>query len=468
MTRLSPTEALARLWQQAGGRSELLQLVTLIGEEPVLPSSFAVGTLAQVTIAAAALAAADVHRTATGRVQSVSVDMQHAAVEFRSERYLRTELGSGLAWDKIAGVYRTGDGHWVRLHTNFPHHRKGILDLLGASYERDAVQRALLSWEGEAFENEVAHRGLVATTMRSLEEWEAHPQGQAVAGLPLLEIIQIADAPPRPLPNGGRPLGGLRVLDLTRVIAGPVCARTLAAHGADVLHIASPHLPSIPGLVMDTGRGKLSAFLDLNQNADCTSLENLVRDADVFVQGYRPGSLAARGFSPSRCAELSAGIIYVTLSAYGSAGPWADRRGFDSLVQTATGFNDAEAIAAHLTVPKELPAQALDHGAGYLMAFATIMALLRRAREGGSWHIRISLEQTGHWLKQLGRVASGHAAPDPKFEDVTQFLETGSSGFGRMTSVRHAAQMSYTPAIWSRPSVPLGTHPPVWPPRDTA
>jgi crotonobetainyl-CoA:carnitine CoA-transferase CaiB-like acyl-CoA transferase len=456
------------LWQQAAGRTEALGDITLIGEEPALPSSFAVGTLAQTTIAAAALAAAEVHRAATGRAQSVTVDMQHAAVEFRSERYLRTEHGFGLAWDKIAGLYRTGDGRWVRLHTNFPHHRNGVLHLLGAAYERDAVQRALLSWEGEAFENEVARRGLVATMMRSLDEWAAHPQGQAVAGLPLIEMILIADAPPRPLPAGGRPLGGLRVLDLTRVIAGPVCARALAAHGADVLHIASPHLPSIPGLVMDTGRGKLSAFLDLTQDGDCTSLDNLVRDADVFVQSYRPGSLAARGFSPSRCAELAPGIIYVTLSAYGSAGPWADRRGFDSLVQTATGLNHAEAIAAHVTVPKELPAQALDHGAGYLMAFATMMALLRRAREGGSWHIRVSLAQTGEFLKQLGRVDSGHAARDPGFEEVTQLLETSSSGFGRVTSVRHAAQMSRTPAMWSRPSEPLGTHSPVWPPRDAA
>src|SRR5262249_25345635 len=207
--------------------------------------------------------------------------------------------------------------------------------------------------------------------------------------------------PPPPPP----PARGVRVLDLTRVIAGPVCGRALAAHGAEVMRITAPHLPGLPELDIDTGRGKLSAALDLRAAEDRERLTGLLRQAHVFVQGYRPGGLAALGFAPEACAELRPGIVVVTLSAYGHQGPWALRRGFDSLVQNANGLNVAEAEAAGVPAPRELPAQALDHASGYLMAFGAMMALARKAREGGSWHVRVSLAQTGHWLAGLGRVS---------------------------------------------------------------
>ena len=277
--------------------------------------------------------------------------------------------------------------------------------------------------------------------MRSPAEWAAHPQGQAVAQLPLIEISRIGEAPARPLPPAGeRPLSGIRVLDLTRVIAGPVCGRTLAAHGADVMRITAPHLPGLPELDIDTGRGKLSAVLDLRADEERERLAALLREAHVFVQGYRPGGLAKLGFSPEACAEMRPGIVAVTLSAYGHAGPWAARRGFDSLVQTASGINHAEAEAAGaLPRPKELPAQALDHATGYLMAFGAMMALARKAREGGSWHVRVSLAQTGHWLAGLGRLENGFACPDPKSADIADLLDEIDTPFGRLTFVRHAA-----------------------------
>ena len=412
----SPKQVLHDLWTLAGGAPDALSRVTLTGADPALPSSFRVGTAAQVTIAAAALAAAELHRQRSGRAQTVAVDMRHAAVEFRSERYMRI-AGKPPAspWDKIAGVYTTGDGRFVRLHTNFPHHRDGLLKLLACSYDREAVQAALSKREGETFETAAAEAGLVATMMRSRAEWAAHPQGQAVAQLPVLEISKIGEAPARALPRAGeRPLAGIRVADLTRVIAGPVCGRTLAAHGADVMRITAPHLPGLAELDADTGRGKLSAALDLRAAEERERLAALLREAHIFVQGYRPGGLAKLGFSPEACAEMRPGIVAVTLSAYGHAGPWAARRGFDSLVQTASGLNHAEAEAAGtLPRPKELPAQALDHASGYLMAFGAMMALARKAREGGSWHVRVSLAQTGHWFAGLGRLENGFAAPIP-------------------------------------------------------
>jgi crotonobetainyl-CoA:carnitine CoA-transferase CaiB-like acyl-CoA transferase len=462
----SAAQVLADLWTAVGGEVTALASVKLTGSDPVLPSSFRVGAAAQASIAAAALAAAEIWRRRTGRAQTVAVDMRHAAAEFRSERYLRLagKRPPGSPWDRIAGLYRTGDERWVRLHTNFPHHRDGILKLLGCAYERDAVQAALMSWQGETLETAAAESGLATAMVRSPAEWAAHPQGQAVARLPLVEIARIGEAPARALPRDAeRPLSGVRVLDLTRVIAGPVCGRTLAAHGADVMRITAPHLPDLPLLDIDMGRGKLSASLDLRAAEERERLAALIREAHVFVQGYRPGGLAGLGFSPEACAETRPGIVAVTLSAYGRAGPWAPRHGFDSLVQTASGINHAEAQAASVDRPKELPCQALDHATGYLMAFGAMMALLRKAREGGSWHVRVSLAQTGHWLTGLGRVPDGFACPDPKAEDVADLLEAMETPFGALTFVRHAALLSETPAHWARPPVKLGTHAPVWP-----
>ena len=463
MTASTAKHVLADIWRAAGHAEAALETVDLTGSEPVLPSSFRVGTAAQTTIAAAALAASELWRLRTGRSQRVSVDMRSAAIEFRSERYLRVDGKPPSEYhDPIAGLYRCGDGRWLRLHTNLPHHRDGVLALLGCPHERTAVQRALDGWQAEKFETAAAEAGLVVTACRSFAEWDAHPQGRAIARLPLFSIDQIGDAPAEPLPAAERPLAGVKVLDLTRIIAGPVCGRTLAAHGADVLLITASHLPSMQPLVIDTGRGKLSASIDLRQASGREVLPALLRDADVFVQGYRPGAIAAFGFGPDDVARVRPGIVYVSLCAYGHEGPWASRRGFDSLVQTASGFNAAEAEVFGASEPRPLPAQVLDHATGYLMAFAAISALARRAQRGGSWHVRVSLAQTGLWLRQLGRL-DGLACPDPGFDDVRDRLEETVSGFGRLTAVRHAAVMTQTPPHWARPTVPLGTHAPAWP-----
>ena len=462
----SPAAALSALWRHAGQPEEALASGALTDSEPVFPSTFAVGVAAQVTIAAAALAAGELWRLRTGRRQKVSVAMRDAAIEFRSERYLRVDhRPPEELWDKIAGLYRCGDGRWVRLHTNFPHHRDGVLKLLGCAYERPAVQRALEAWRAETFEAAAAEAGLVATATRSLAEWDGHEQGRAVAAGPVLSIERLGDAPPQPLPAGPRPLSGVRVLDLTRVIAGPVCARTLAVHGADVLAVTAAHLPQMAPLVIDCGRGKLSTFIDLRAANGHDALQRLLRDADVFVQGYRPGAMASLGFGPVEAARLRPGLVYVSLSAYGPDGPWAQRRGFDSLVQNANGMNQAEAEAAGAPQPKPLPCQALDHASGYLMAFGALTALARRATTGGSWHVRVSLARTGQWIRGLGRVPDGLRGPDPSFEEVRDRLEDVDSGFGRLTAVRHAAVMAETPATWARPAVRLGTHAPSWPAR---
>ena len=460
----TPREILADLWTLAGGDPAALNAVTLTGEEPQLPSSFRVAAAAQASIAAAGLAAAQLWKLRSGQSQHVAVDMQHAVVECRSERYLRVDgKPSDMAWDAIAGIYKTRDQRFVRLHTNFRHHRDAVCKVLNCKPEREDVQAALMQWDGEAFETAAYAAGCVVALMRSHEEWSALPHARALAELPLISIEKIGEAAPKPWPAGDRPLAGMRVLDLSRVIAGPVAGRTLAAHGADVLLISGPDLPAIPWLTIDTGRGKLTSFVELKSEQGRDRLRDLLASADIFSQGYRPHAIAALGFSPQDAARISPGIVYVSLSAYGHSGPWAERRGFDSLVQTATGFNHAEGQAAGIDGPKELPAQMLDHASGYLMAFGAMMARARQSREGGSWHVRVSLAQTGRWLWNLGRVADGLKTEDLKGEAVQPFIEETASGFGPLRAVRHSAVLSATPAFWARPAMPLGSHPPQWP-----
>jgi CoA-transferase family III len=463
----SSVDVVAELWRLAGGDEAALDYLHFSGDDPVLPSSFRIGTAAQASIAAVGLAAAELHHRTGAQRQRVSVDIRHVAAEFRSEQLLTIDGDApALIGDPLFGAYRTGDGRFVRLHMNFPHHRDNVLKLLGCAPTRAAIEAALANWDGIAFETEAYKHGCVVAAMRSPDEWAAHPQAAELAEVPVVQIEKIGDAPPRQLSASARPLGGLRVLDLTRIIAGPVAGRALAAHGADVMRISAPHLPFVDWLVKDTGRGKLSAFADLSTSDGNAALRQLVGDADIFLQAYRPGSLAGRGLGPADVAALRPGIVYGSLSAHGDLGPWAARRGFDSLVQTATGFNVAEAQAARVEGPKELPCQALDHASGYLLAFGIIMARVRQANEGGSWLVRVSLAATGRWLWNLGRVEDGFSRPLLSRDDVTDLLEESRSPFGLMRAVRHAAQLSATPAGWSRPAVPLGTHPPVWPSRD--
>lgn len=462
-------DILKDIWTSAGGDQAALPRVRLTGEEPQIPSSFRVAVAGQTTIAAAGLAAAEIWRLRSGQAQDVSVDMRHAVAECRSERYLRVDdKPPPPAWDAIAGVYKTGANRFVRCHTNFPHHRDAVCKVLGCEAEREQVQAALMQWRGEDFETAAYAAGGVVALMRSYDEWSALPQARALAELPLISIEKIGEALPKPWPQGSsnndRPLAGLRVLDLSRVIAGPVAGRTLAAHGADVLLVSGPELPAIPWLTIDTGRGKLTTFLELKSEAGRAQMRELLKDADIVSQGYRPRALAALAFAPEDVANINPGIVYVTLSAYGHAGPWAERRGFDSLVQTTTGFNHAEGQAAGIDGPKELPAQMLDHATGYLMAFGAMMAKARQAREGGSWHVRVSLAQTGRWLWNLGRLDGGLNTPDITDEAVhAAFIESVPSGFGTLKAVRHSALLSTTPARWRRPAMPLGSHPPQWP-----
>ncbi len=456
------TTALETLWASGRLPPEALAHVQLHGHDPVLPSSFAVGTAAQTSVAAAALAACELGHVRGQPRQTVSVDMAHAALECTG--WFTVNGSQPQLWEKFSGLYPCADG-WVRIHANFAHHRDGALALLGLhadTAEKDDVTQALKSWSAVAFETAAAESGLVVAALRSFTQWDAHPQGQAIATQPLFTLERIGDAAPMRLPAiraSDRPLTGVRILDLTRIIAGPVGGRTLAAYGADVMLVNSPHLPNIDA-IMESSRGKLSVQLDLHDAAQKRMLDALVAGSHVFVQGYRPGGLVERGFSPARLATLRPGIVAVSLSAYGTQGPWAQRRGFDSLVQAATGFNLAEAQAAGSATPQALPVQILDFATGFLTAYAASAALVRQQREGGSWHVQVSLGQTAHWLRALGRLENGFAVPEP---DRGRFVENSASGYGELSAMAHSAKLMRTPALFFRASMPPGSHAPEWP-----
>ncbi len=461
---IEPDKALAELWLSAGGAPETLDTISLAGADPALPSSFAIGTAAQISIAAAALSAADLFHMRNGVQPAVTVDMQEAALEFCAEHHMRIDGAPPPdPWDPIAGAYQCGDGGHVRIHTNFAHHRAGIVELLGGADDRPAVAKVLSRWSAADFEEEASSRGLVAARMRSFEEWDEHPQGMAERPTPLIAFDRLQASRPEPLRPGRLALSDIRVLDLTRIIAGPVGSRLLAAHGADVLRVSSSHLPEIPTLLLETGRGKRSTFLDFNRREDLAAMEQLVREADVIVGAYRPGSLEALGLSPERLARLRPGLVMVWLSAYGRQGPWAQRRGFDSIVQTATGFNHAEADAADDSDPRALPCQAIDHASGHLVACAAMLALRRRALEGGSWNIHLSLSRTGLWLRHLGRYdSSGFAAKNPPENWIAPRLAHADSPFGRLTFVPHAAHFSQGQPQWNLPPPVAGSAAPGW------
>ena len=463
--------AIRKLWKFSDLEDSYLDKISLTGSEPILPSVYKTGVASQSSITVAAMAAAKIWESRTGEAQNVSVDMKHAAIAFRSERYLDYEsskYGSGSHSgmrnhpDSIHGFYVCGDGGWLQIHANYPAHRSGVLEALDSEASAAGVQKVLMNMKALDAEEYLSRKGLPVGMMRTLNEWDHHPQGISVSNLPILEIEKIGDSKKLNFTNDpARPLEGVKVLELTKVLAGPLMGRTLAEHGAEILWLNDPHLDVIDGLVIDMSRGKRPAHLDLNNEKDRKHFINLTRTTDIFIQGYRPGSLGVKGFSPERMAEIRPGIICVELSAFSHLGPWSNKRGFDSIIQTVSGIGREGGKAAGEEGMIHMPCQALDHATGYLGAFGAMIALLRQRSEGGSWLVRVSLAQTSQWLKSLGRLDQVDSKDIPDTE-VNDYLQKTVSPYGRVSFTKPAAQMSKTPAYWSLPPSPFGTFEPSW------
>lgn len=434
------------------------------GSDPILASRFPIGEASAVALALGGAAAARLFELRGGEPQRIEIDVRAAAATLIGFLLQRGAPGTSLerAFHPVTGFHPTRDGRWIHLHGGFEHLAAGTLALLGCPGEREAIAAATRRWDAFALEDTLAAHGLCGAVVRTTEEWAAHPHGRALAGRPVVEIERIGDAPPEGLPPGARPLAALRVLDLTRVLAGPTCARTLAEHGADVLRVGAERLPSIEPFVVDTGRGKRNAFLDLDRPADLARLRELAREGDVFCHGYRPGALDARGLGPGALARLRPGVVYVSIDCYGHGGPWSRRRGWEQLAQSAVGIAASEGAGGE---PRLAPAAATDYTTGALAAFGAMAALERRVCEGGSWHVRASLCQTGMWLTRLGAGLDPEAAAG--LGDVADLQTRSETVWGTLTHLAPALKMERTPPHSALPPSPLGHHPPEWLPRST-
>lgn len=466
------------------------QLLEIAGREPADFARIESGAPAMATrfyaeeAAAAALAAggtmaADIWALRGGGSQEVRVSTREAAtglVGFLHQTFAEPDRAPPLTQDDARGgrgtpamgFFATKDGRYVYLHPSFPPSAAKLHALVGSPADKEAVAANVAGWNAMDLENAIAELGICGAMARTPEEWDTSEQGRVLASRPVVEVTKIADGPPVPFPpRATAPLSGVRVLDLTRVLAGPACGRTLAQYGADVLYIASPSLPSTPGFVTDTNHGKLSAFLDLTRPDDLEQLRKLAATADVFSQGYRSGGLERLGLGPADLAQLNPGLVYISINAYGHEGPWRIRPGWEQLGQTVTGMAwlHGQHMAQGAKGPILQPGAVTDYTTGFLAALGGLIALRRRALYGGSCLVRVSLSQTAMWLRSLG------IAPPQRLdavEPVTAQEADGwridtASGWGALRHLRPAVQMSETPTAWRRPVVQLGTHPAVWP-----
>lgn len=463
-------DAIHGLFQLLGWADHRADQIHLVDDDDaILPTPFRITETAVAALSAVGLAISDIWKLRTGRQQTISLSAHQATASLRSGRYMLLDgkpVPTGR--DTITGIYPAKNDRWSYIHCNFPNHRDAALDVLGVPYEFESVKNAIKNWDALELEEALIAANGAGGMIRTLDEWSLHPQGKALDTLPLMEIIKIGDSEPEPLPKADRPLSEVRVLDLTRVLAGPTCARTLAEHGADVLKITASHLPHIGLQDYDTGHGKLSTFLDLRRKDDLDTLHKLVQNSDIFSQGYRPGTLDSRGLSPEELAELRPGIIYVSLSAFGHTGPWSSRRGFDTVVQTVNGIADRQGqmYPGEVAGPQFYPVSAIDYLSGYLMALGALVALERRAKEGGSWLIRISLAQTGRWLLNHGQLPNTELRRTTKefrSEDIASWSQVTNTVIGQLQHLKPVLSLSETPPRWDRPPVPLGHHKPVWP-----
>ncbi|MGW7358759.1 CoA transferase [Streptomyces sp. NPDC054802] len=454
----SPASGTAQAWAALGGDPALLDRVTFRGGGS-LPARLPVMELARATAAVCSLAAAELAaRRGDGVVPAVRVDDGAVTTAFRSDRLVRVDGVAPATFAPLSRFWRTADG-WVRTHANYPHHRARLLGALSLPPDAgvEAAAEAIGARRALDVEESVYAAGGLAVAVRDPDAWTRHPQGAAAAGHPLLRVERLDDGPPRTADGpASPPCAGLRVLDLTRVLAGPVATRTLALLGADVLRVDAPHLPESQDAHNDTGAGKRSTLLDLASAADRDTFEELLALADVVVTGYRPGALDRFGLSPEALAERRPGPVVARLSAWGRYGPWAGRRGFDSLVQAASGIAVTEGEDGN---PGALPTQALDHGTGYLLAAGILRALTEQHDAGGTRVVEAALTQTAAWL--TGSLPKQPAAQSPAY-DAERWLTERDSPMGRLRHALPAVAYEGGPADWARPAGLWGTDAPQW------
>lgn len=409
---------LADAWAALGGAPGDVAALELERHGPVLAAPLAVEELLVAAVGTTLLAAAELAEVRTGRRPAVALDVDAIAVAAASERHLRLDGERvGQLFDPVSAFWPARDG-WVRLHGNYPWHRRAVLAALGVDTP-DAIRSAVAARTAGEVEDAVVAAGGCAAAVRTPEAWATHPAGVAARDHGLVARDPGPATPVRPRSRAADarlPAAGLRVLDLTRVIAGPVGTRMLAALGADVTRVGDPARPELDLLALEGGLGKRWLELELRTAAGAARLEDELVLADVVVAGHRPGALDRFGLSAAALAERHPQLVVISLSAWGTAGPWGGRRGFDSLVQAASGIAAAVADGPpeRTRPPGALPVQALDHATGYLVAAAALRALTDRGRTGRAGRASLALAATAHTLLNAGwRPAAEAREPDP-------------------------------------------------------
>lgn len=475
LSNLTTREIVEYLWTTLSLPRDALKHLQLEGGDAIsAPSSFKIGHLAQSSIALSGLLAATINAVRSRKaIPRTIVDRQHAVTEFHSEQlYLLNGNRPPEIYAPIGGLHKTTDGY-IRVHDNFEVHRNAAFQLVECAPDAppNEFAKRIATRNSLELENAAARNGGVVYAMRNYTDWNLTPQAQAVPDFPI-QITKVASSEPRlaSLQNTDLSscLAGIRVLEMSRIIAAPVAGKTLAVHGADVLWVTSPNLPSLPALDMDVGRGKRTIHLDINQQNDRAKLLELLQDADVFLQSYRPGSLASKGLDMDSLLKQrnDKPLICANLSAWGTEGPWAKRRGFDSIVQTVSGMNISEAEHFGQVKPRPMPCQALDHGAGYLLASGIMTALYRQLTDGGSYRVDVSLAGVAKLLKCFGQYDGDSGFQCPKCAKISDlpvdFMESRDSAFGKLFSINHAVRIDGAQVHWKEMPKPLGSDEAVW------
>jgi hypothetical protein len=448
--------------------------VEITGADPVFSTPFRLGETCASVLAGVGVAVSDIWALKTGRPQNVGIDARHAAAALRSTLYMQRPGADGTftpvvndnheAMLKITQPWPTKDGRWFLPHFGLPNLKQRVLGVLGCEPNPTSVAQAVAQWDALDLEAAIDEARACGAMVRGNAEWLAHPHGQTLEAKPIVEIIKIGDSDPEPFPTGetpqsDRPLGGIRVLDLTRILAGPIAARTLAENGADVLMVAAEHLPQIDEHVMDTSHGKRSCYLNLKTAEDVAQLKDLARGADVFSQGYRPGMLQGLGFGPEDLAAVRPGIVYLSISCFGADGPFSHRGGWEQVAQTVTGLCHDGGDGDR---PGLLPAAACDYTTGYLGAYGVLLALARRAREGGSYHVRVSLCQSGMFIYRQGKTAFAGPGMDLTDTERDALCIDTQLALGPLRHLGPVLRLSETPPRWTRPTPTLGGDAPEW------
>lgn len=425
-----------------------------------LKSCFAVSDLAEASMAAVGCAMADYCETvlADNIYKDVTVNRRLASLWF-AQSFVPTNWEMPPIWDDIAGLYQTSDG-WIRLHTNLPHHRCAALDVLAVNANRDSVSAAIKKWQSQALESAIVSQGGVAAKMRSQQQWRAHPQGLAITDDELVNWLPSRSAKPNVWKGSkDQPLKGLKVLDLTRVLAGPVATRTLAGFGAQVLRIDPPKWDEM-NVVPDITLGKRAATIDLKTSRGRSQFSSLLAQADVFVHGYRADALASLGLGTQYRNRIAPNVIDVQINAYGWNGPWVTRRGFDSLVQMSCGIAETGMTWSGSNKPHPLPVQALDHATGYLMAATVIKSLELRQQSNIISSARLSLAKTADLLMKFHQPRAPLLELHPLKNDFQDQIET--MPWGNSHRLLPGLKVGNITMNWDLPACALGSSAPEW------